>query len=229
MDSIGAISLPLDLPIVNTAADMEKNLKSIAGEKYSSKFTLWFTYSGHTNEVIFEKQEEGIYMLWIGGDKGCAGCSILPEGAHVEWINQKGCSVPETRKGTFVVEFVVVLLCSLGMKVIVLDDDARIFDGVLLLFVRIFQGKFSSWYESFSFQPDISSENFIKAAKQLHSHRLASGDTVGTTMVKLLEFDRNIYISVFDLLRKDPITGGLIKQIEDYNHKVNYVKKCRSQ
>ena len=148
---------------------------------------------------------------------------------------------PETRSGTFAVELTVVLLCSLGLKKIVLEDEATLDPGASLLFIRIFQGKFSSWYESFGFEPEhsvldgeetdpeepvIDKAEFLRLANSLYSFPLSRGK-LGETMIRIWSFDKNAYGSMFGVLKQHPTIGPLIKKIELFKDRSRYVKMCR--
>ena len=61
------ITLPLNLPPIDTDEDLERNIKTIAGELYSDRFTLSFMYKNHVNKVEFDKLSDGkSYTVRIG-------------------------------------------------------------------------------------------------------------------------------------------------------------------
>ena len=76
-----------------------------------------------------------------------------------------GCDLPS---GTWLVNMSIDLLRNMGVKSINVTDSSRI-DGAILKYLRVFYGKFSSWYENFGFVPvEVDIPEVRKAMYDLH-------------------------------------------------------------
>lgn len=89
--------------------------------------------------------------IYERGDKLCCTLETINS-------NRNFCSIPKTRSGTWLVEMANALIYSLKINNVRLQDVAKIscssngFKESYLFLIRLFQGKFPSWYVNFGYK-----------------------------------------------------------------------------
>ena len=161
--------------------------------------------------------------------------------AHINFISaQHDCDMPSTQAGTWLIRMVDALVYALGCSIAQLYDGSQIECPnssvfVSLIFLRIFAGRFSSWYENFGFQTQDKAE-LVQLMQELYHLPIANftsdvledypalqNETLGSYMNRLWHMNCHAYDQMFkDLARQTP----LIDQIVDLNLN-EYTKRYR--
>lgn len=103
--------------------------------------------------------------------------SNLRKSAYIETVGiDPSCKIPQSHGGSWLIRMANSFLCSIGVGEAFVDDDARLTCGTYkpkIILLRIFQGRYSGWYENFGYKPDFyrtegNKTKALKAMQQLH-------------------------------------------------------------
>ncbi len=131
--------------------------------------------------------------------------------------SNKSVYVPDQKIGTWLVQLAISLSRALGVRGIKLIDRSKIVidkSEYNLLFLRIFAGKYSSWYHKFGFRlandkmlvADMNSLYHLHPAIFPSANDLTSHDIhLGPYMTKLWNINKALYAKIFDEVKGNPL------------------------
>lgn len=197
--------------------------------------TLISKYGDNTIPLIFDNYQTALNIINLivpGNYPPSLELNICKSGNKVYgFLDNTSLYVPGKNCGTWLLRLAISLSQSLGLPYIKLIDRAKIIDqgyNHKLLFIRIFQGKLSSWYQKFGFVLKLGKskylqENLLTDMNFLYSTNLdINGQMIthlGSYMIQLWKSDKTEYGKILNTIASHPVTK------QSYNN----IKKAYSQ
>lgn len=137
----------------------------------------------------------------------CLRILIFGETAYIDSVTtEPNCRIPQQHGGSWMMRLTNSLLCRLGVKEARLDDDARMLCGgrPKIIFLRIFQGRLSGWYQNFGYEPSFYEQepNRILALETMRQLRELPAQQLYTESVESIQPNYKIYPEVLAELRR---------------------------
>lgn len=164
----------------------------------------------------------------------CIEFSMEGEGCNISQIYAGNCLTPSSRRGTWLVELTLTIMDALGAQYAKLCDQAG-FDNVILLWLRVFQGKPGSWYRKFGFVSTDKGRDRRRRREEemlrdipIDQVRLTQDairlvppnedDSLASYMLKLFHASRKVYSKQVQELHSLKSTGQLMYDIKQANY-----------
>lgn len=173
----------------NTAEDIFENVSRLLSKRgvvfdqdQDREYALDIIYKKFESILIFKKNYEDleIKIHTLDGSYSCleiqVSASEREDGesytlANIDSVSAGNCLVPTIKTGTWIMGLANKIICILGVQEAYLVDESSIKCGnrdVRLLFLRVYRGNYSYWYENFGYTYK-NREKAILAMKQLNS------------------------------------------------------------
>lgn len=238
-------------PITKKLNTVNNYLNNISKSQLNKDNLINVSYNDFLTTLNFETTEDKIYLCIKNKNNNANHLDLIITKSSagnldgfLDYISSNIYSenIPKEKAGTWLVNLSIAICKSLGLKTMSLVDRSYIqrkAKNVNLLFLRIFQGKFSSWYTQFGFilkkKPNIQKQ-LIDDMKSLYSLDIEEfrfdllfeymnanvfykNETLGKFMVYLWENNKNHYIQAFEHIYK--------KQYGSFNL-INKIRKISS-
>ena len=123
--------------------------------------------------------------------------------------------------GTFLVELSIKLARALSLVGIKLIDRSKVMNGVFaekLVLIRAFQGKYSSWYETFGFvfQREKDRVLLCQSLKDLHDlsvPEISAEECLGSYMLRIRDKSSEMYKNTYKELNRNPSFQQVLNRI----------------